>query len=313
MNQEILYNKEEQCQLDKNGFVIIDFIDQSIVNRLIQDPNLKNLGFLIKEYKYLTSAHEKDIKLRKDISNRIFKEVQDAFNKKIKNYTIFGSIFGNKKAHLQSFVTPHHEWSIVDEDKYRVYDLWVPLVDINLKNGPLFMLPRSQYGVHYKVNRPINTPCFFNDFEEDVKKNSVPILMKAGQGLLFNQSLIHFSTPNYSSKDRPCIMIAFKDIDAKDNYIYHKDGIYINKYKVPNNFTYDIHDFLNIDISKIKDAQLVEQSIEKEQITIDKNIFSKMLHSSDIKLKYNYKYIKIYFSFLHIFSFIRNKITKFKN
>lgn len=310
MNQEILYNKEEQCQLDKNGFVIIDFIDQSIVNKLIQDSNLKKLNFISKEYKYLTSAHEKNIKLRKDISDIIFNELQIAFNKKIKNYTIFGSIFGNKKAHLQSFVTPHHEWSIVDEDKYRVYTLWVPLVDINLKNGPMFILPGSQYGRYYKVYRPINTPYFFNDFEEDVKKNSVPILMKAGQGLLFNQSLIHFSTPNYSSKDRPCIMISFKDKDAKENFIYHKEGQFINKYKVPNNFTYSIEDFINIDISKIKDAQLQEQTIEKEQITIDKNIFSKMLQSTDIKLKYNYKYIKIYFFFLHIYSFIRNKINK---
>lgn len=310
MNQEILFNKEEQQQLDKNGFVVFDFIDQSIVNKFIQDNNLRNLGYINKEYKYQTSAHEKDITKRKNISDKIFNEVQSAFNKKIKNYTIFGSIFANKRAHIESFVSPHNEWSIVDENKYRVYSLWIPLVDITLKNGPMFVLPGSQYGKHYKEIRPINTPCFFDGYDEYIKKNSVPILMKAGQGLMFNQSLIHFSTPNFSTKVRPCIMIAFKDINAKENFIYHKEDQFINKYKVPNDFTYDIKDFINIDISKIKNKQLIEQSIEKKQIAVDKNIFTKMLQSSDIKIKYHYKYIKIYYSYLYIICFIRNKLNK---
>ena len=37
---------------------------------------------------------------------------------------------------------PHQDWSIVDEESFRSYNVWIPLVNVDENNGAIQVLPQ---------------------------------------------------------------------------------------------------------------------------------------------------------------------------
>jgi ectoine hydroxylase-related dioxygenase (phytanoyl-CoA dioxygenase family) len=100
-----------------------------------------------------------------------------------------------------SEVPLHQDWSFVDEQRFTSIGLWCPLIDVNVENGCLQMVKGSHAFGH--PPRAACTPFAYPELVPYLRATSLmPIPMKAGQAMLFDQRLFHASPPNRSLVER---------------------------------------------------------------------------------------------------------------
>lgn len=98
--------------------------------------------------------------------------------------------------------TLHHDWTcILDTNNYTSLSLWCPLVDTNEENGTLKVVEGSHKIVPDIATSTVSYYC--KNIENTViEKYGMPICLKAGECIVFDHSLLHFSDDNHSSHPR---------------------------------------------------------------------------------------------------------------
>ena len=126
---------------------------------------------------------------------------------------------------------------------------WVPLCDTNENNGTLMVVPGSHYA-NFPVHRAPTLDFFFNGNDELVREKLVPMNAKAGEAVILNQSLIHYSPPNRSGKIRKAITSGVKTKGAPMMFYYYDRAVgkpELDVYEMDENFLIMFDDF-GIDI-----------------------------------------------------------------
>jgi hypothetical protein len=112
--------------------------------------------------------------------------------------------FASKASHEPASLIPfHQDPSFVDEHRWGAANIWVPLVDINADNGPLFVVPGS-----HRINRGrrgFNQGFAYAEHEEQLRALACPIHARAGEAIVFAHTLFHFSPANRSAHPRPVV------------------------------------------------------------------------------------------------------------
>ena len=135
------------------------------------------------------------------------KIIQEQMQRGLENY------FFDYRVHCGSFIVKgndeksvlkmHQDMTLVDESIYTGINIWIPLVDLTKENGAIEVLPRSHR--LFKTYRGASLPDIYNGIEESVHKVMQPLYLKAGQAIIFDQSIIHYSPANKSNNTRPVI------------------------------------------------------------------------------------------------------------
>lgn len=99
--------------------------------------------------------------------------------------------------------TVHQNWPAVDLNDTSV-TIWCPLGDVTPSNGAIQVVPGSHKIVPH-VEAP-NSPAYFGDFTDLLIREYLrPVPMAAGEALIFDDSLIHWSARNESDQPRIAI------------------------------------------------------------------------------------------------------------
>jgi len=151
-------------------------------------------------------------------------------------------LFGNfliKEPGIDGSVGVHTDWSYVDESIHTSYNLWIPLVDTNEKNGCLHVWPES----HHFAPSVRTTPYlpFSKKEEHTVYYNSKPMCLTAGQGIIYHSGIIHYSNPNRSTIDRPAIAMVLIPEGAQAMHYYRPNAqkSLVEAYEVPPTFFFN--------------------------------------------------------------------------
>jgi hypothetical protein len=133
-----------------------------------------------------------------------------------------------------SILRLHQDWSIIDERKYRAYSLWIPLCDSTTKNGTLYAMKGSH---KFPLNiRGTGIPSKYGPLFNEAEKYLKPIKVKAGEALLFDSRLLHYSPPNKSNKSRTAIVNNIIPTISKSRSFHGKqigDTLEVSQYDVP--------------------------------------------------------------------------------
>lgn len=128
------------------------------------------------------------------------------------NYQVLGGAFVVKPAHGKGILQPHQDWNLVDETITRSFNLWIPLVDVNVENGAVFVLDRSH--LEFPAYRGPGIPSTLKNVEESIWKKMHPLNMKAGEALFYDHALIHGSPPNHTDTIRVGIVMGMMPANA---------------------------------------------------------------------------------------------------
>ena len=130
----------------------------------------------------------------------------------------------------------HQDWTIVDENNFVALNCWIPLTDVDELNGALCVIPGSHYPAYHTVRTP-TSPFFFSGNEDALIPHAIPMRVKAGEAVILNQSVIHYSPPNRSDKIRKAITAGVKSIGAPMLFHYkmpHEDKLEV--FDMPEDF-----------------------------------------------------------------------------
>jgi ectoine hydroxylase-related dioxygenase (phytanoyl-CoA dioxygenase family) len=202
MNASLFRDTTLQKEFDQNGFVIIDFIQESQVAELKSFykrlTNTQDTG-----YGFHVSLDNQDPAYVEQVSEKLIQTVQDNVAGYFTNHQIFTASFVVKEPNPLGFVPPHQDWTFVDERHYWSATIWCPLIDIDEHNGGLALIKGSHR--FYNHIRPSPSPQYEPPFKAQIAA-IFPYLkyidLKAGQAIVFDNRTLHASPPNTTNQPR---------------------------------------------------------------------------------------------------------------
>ncbi len=240
MGVRIFKDDNLQSLFDKQGYVVVPFIDEAEVKQLNDlfdelHPNLPEGGG------FVSGSYSSDYEYKKKASDLIVKALSRHYERLFVNYQPFGAAFLFKMSSETSELGVHQDWTIVDETKYVALNCWIPLIDINETSGGLQVLPGSHYPAYNTLRAP-TIPFFFSGNEDAVAPETLPMYVKAGEAVILNQSVIHYSPPNRSGKIRKAITAGVKTKGAPMKFHYKADDK-VEAFAMPEDFLISFENF----------------------------------------------------------------------
>lgn len=115
-----------------------------------------------------------------------------------------------------------------------VIAVWIALVDATEDNGCLHILPRSHLNEVLSYHRESYSSTRYTEIDQEHLKDcqSLPLPLKAGGAILFNDRSIHMSTPNRSNNVRWSIDLRYQPAD-QDPMTEHGVGFLARSRKYP--------------------------------------------------------------------------------
>lgn len=198
----VLKNKELQQELNREGVVQFPFLNADALRELTELYETLHPEIPVGPVKnFYVSTHSSNIDYKLKIESEVRKIIEPACKIYFKQYKLVTSALIIKSPSSESELGIHQDWTVVDELQYASYGLWIPLVDITIENGAIFVLKRShRIGPTY---RHTALPSVYSNIGDAAEKYLVPCEVKAGEAILFNQALLHKSSPNLSQHPRP--------------------------------------------------------------------------------------------------------------
>lgn len=239
----IFRHPEHQKDFETKGFVMVPFLDAEQIAYLDKafdelHPELPTGGFI-------SGSYFPDYEYKKKASDIISEVFKPSYERIFKNYTDFGGSFLFKMPSENSDLVLHQDWAIVDEHRAVAINCWVPLCDTNVNNGTLMVLPGA-HNYHYHVHRAPTLNFFFTGNEDMVMKHLIPTNAKAGEAVILNQSLVHYSPPNKSGKIRKAITAGVKTQDEPMKFYFlnpEKGNAKLDVYAMDEDFLIKFEDF----------------------------------------------------------------------
>lgn len=234
---------EHQKLFEKQGFVVVPLLNEEEIrhmDRLFDElhPNLPESGFF-------AGSYSPDFDYKKRVSEEIKVVFKRAYDDLFVDYETFGGAFLFKVPSPDSDLFIHQDWTVVDESKHVALNVWVPLCDITPENGPLMVLPGSQYSSFPVLRAPTMRYFFDHDYQLAIDQ-LIPMIVKAGTAVVLSQSLVHYSPPNNSDKIRKAITSGVKTKGAQMIFHYkdnERDDDLIEKFEMDDDFFIHFEDF----------------------------------------------------------------------
>lgn len=212
--QPIMRNEQLDKQLLEQGYVVIPFLTAEEVTALVdfyyQHHPKQQEGM------YAT-AHVPDVNFRMKMNDYIKQVFARAVEETFINHNALGGSYIAKGKGAKGTLQPHQDWNIVDEEHFRSFNIWVPLVDLNDNNGVIKVLPGSHAWL--TTYRSANINGAFSNLNDLLWQKMVPLYLKKGEALFYDHRLLHASGENSSDEIR--LAAVYGIIPDKSSMMYY--------------------------------------------------------------------------------------------
>ena len=215
--QPLLRDPALEAQFERDGYLVVDLLTTEHVQRLLALYHQRVSPQAVSGL-YESSRHNSY-----DINRSINETIREVVTEAGRDIFLPAKVYGGSfmvKSHVDSEVLPlHQDWSVVEEDKYRTFFVWCPLLDVSVRNGCLFVLPGSH--CYFRSLRSGTYPSDRFVLPVDLHRHTRDIRLRAGQAILYSDELFHGSYANCGSADRVVVTARVMEHDA-DLVYFHK-------------------------------------------------------------------------------------------
>ncbi|MBL1280262.1 MAG: phytanoyl-CoA dioxygenase family protein [Fluviicola sp.] len=221
----------ERLKID--GYATFDLLNNDEVNAL------KSIFFenhLSNPEGFYATTHLEDKEKRKILSDKAMSILSSRIESNFQNIELLGGAFISKAPGEKGILPLHQDWNLVDEKKARSYNLWIPLVDVNEKNGAM----RIFSGSHSKQEtyRGPNVPPVLHSISNEVDKYMASLNMKQGEAVLYDHALWHSSPENKTDELRLAFVLGVVPKKAELRYYQQNEDI-VEEYASHSNFFFE--------------------------------------------------------------------------
>jgi ectoine hydroxylase-related dioxygenase (phytanoyl-CoA dioxygenase family) len=230
--RKVFNENELEEKFQKEGYLHISFLDKEQVDFL-----LKEFHRLIVESGGSIVSGETDIPFEGEITyDFTFIDRNPEYKRKVLEAidTVFKPIYDKilfrykpiianyiRKKTDKGEVPLHQNWAFIDERKCTSVSIWVPLIDSNRGNGALEVVPRShkRFG---EVRGPM-VPWELEGIKQEIIENDlVTCSIKAGDAIILDDSIVHYSFSNKTNDLRIAIQLILIP-EEEPSIHYHLD------------------------------------------------------------------------------------------
>ena len=171
----------------------------------------------------------------------------------------------------------HQDWTYVDEGRFVSIAVWIPLEEVKESKGALHVVRGS-----HKFPTGLRGPYVHEPFSEigkEIRENfSTCVDLKAGEALLWDHRLLHFSKPNLTPAPRLAITLIMLPTEAEAIHCFAKPeskGTQIEKYAVDRDF------YMHYIISERPTGFRLIETVDQAITTITKDDFEQMYEQAN--------------------------------
>lgn len=205
-----------QEAFERDGFVVVDFYTPEEIEEV---KSLYHRLHPKDEEGFFPSTFSKDKNYRETTDSELRRIGNRRFNELLQDFQVINGSFIVKSPGEDSYLHTHQDMTLVDESEFTGVNIWTTTVDLNDENGVLYALPGSHR--FYPTYRGHTLRGFYDGIQEEIKDYMTPYYLKAGQAMIFDQSIIHFSPPNLGNEVRIVSNVYFTHKDARFVICYH--------------------------------------------------------------------------------------------
>ena len=242
MSREIFINADLQKQFARDGYVKVP---------LLSDEDIHQLRSLYTEYHpeepkgFISSTYSDNYEFKKSVSEKTTAIISPRLDEILKDHRPIGASFLAKAKGKYGEMPMHQDWTIVDEDQFVAVNVWTPLVDCTEENGTLEVLQGSHRFLN--VLRMPTLDFVLDGKQYDLLPFLTPVPTKAGEAVILNQALVHYSKPNQTEEVRTAITTGVVSKNAALMLYYfdsnHEDRV--EKFSQSEDFLLRFDDFMN--------------------------------------------------------------------
>jgi hypothetical protein len=223
--RNVFKDPKTEREFQKNGYVILPFLNDdevtslknSYFNTLNESGGIHAGEKSDDEISYDLTFINKNVKYKKNV----FKMITDVFDKNYKNVLDnYKPIIANyiRKKENGGEVPMHQNWAFANEMKCSTVTIWCPLTDSTKANGTFQLVPGShkRFG---KTRGPMIPSELLKIEKEIIGNYMIPIEINAGQMLILDDSIVHYSAPNTTDGLRLAIQLIL--IPKEENSIHY--------------------------------------------------------------------------------------------
>lgn len=225
---KVFQSQEHHATFQREGYIVVDLLTAEELDRIKKiykgyhpDP----------EPGFFTTTFNQDVGHRTAVHNDILSVVSRPVQELFEDYKVNFCSFITKAPGPKSELILHQDMSLVDESRYNGINIWCPLVDLTEENGAIQLLPRSHR--LYPTYRGSSLSDIYDGVENEVKSLMQSLYLKAGQAVIFDQSIMHYSPPNLSDSVRPVI----------NTFVTHKEAEIIISWTHPEQMPGEVERF----------------------------------------------------------------------
>lgn len=279
----ILIDPDKQAALEAQGYVNFKILTADQVRQL------EALYYSIHKdggNGFFPSTYKDDVAYRTDVYKSILAIVEPAIDQHFSDIKKLMASFIVKHADDNSELGLHQDMTLVDEEQFDGVNIWIPLCDTNLQNGGLHLIPKS-----HRFMPTYRGPSIPNIYDQHAKKiiNFMqPVFVEAGEAIVFNHSILHFSPANQSGKIRIAVNVFVSNKAAKVRIAYfdgaenqielfeQNDDFFLKYKQFETNNTIPPQIGKSIGTRKYNFPQLNKKTIEQHLGVKSTSIFSKL-------------------------------------
>lgn len=224
MQAKALFKDPElQEQINEKGFVTLPFIDESELEELrsfYNEIHPNGAPGKIDGIHMTTWCEDHDYKMK--VANRLNEIYRKPCEAVFQNYRRLNNVFIVKDSGETPFKV-HQDWNVVDEKENFAINIWIPLHDITVNEGGLWVVEGS-----HKINRHVRGSAYlfpdYSEFLDKLEQSATSVSLKAGEAIIFYLNVIHGSPPNNGDKERIATCFSVIPDDAPLTIYFQKQA-----------------------------------------------------------------------------------------
>jgi ectoine hydroxylase-related dioxygenase (phytanoyl-CoA dioxygenase family) len=245
LNDDIL-----EAKFQKNGYVSVPFISPEEVAELKQKffDTLPNSGGQITTNEtgfensrlvtYDFTFIDKNPEYKREVYSIITKFFKPHMDRLLSSYKPIIANYIRKQTDTGE-VPLHQNWAFADEKKCCTVSIWCPLVDSTVENGTLQVVPGSHK--RFGLERGPLIPWELDSIKQEIiDHHLVPLETKAGDCIILDDSIVHYSAINKTGDLRLAIQLICVPAEMPSLHYYGKGGD-VDILEVDENFYFEFN------------------------------------------------------------------------
>lgn len=207
-------------EISQKGYVKIPFLNEDELDGCRKifhslDPKL-NVPFY-------SSIDSKELEYRNLVNSKLHELLGEKTEALFDRYKTIAHTYIVKIPSPDTKIHLHLDDIHLDQSKFRAVNIWLPLVDVTRENGCL----RVYNGTHLlpKFHRGFGVDFIYRPYIPILEEGLIDVPVKAGELVVYDDTLIHASWPNLSDSIRPAIVSGLVPEEADLWACFHHKGL----------------------------------------------------------------------------------------